>query len=158
MTKPCKICGSTDRFASGPCRPCAKRRVLSPQERREYQKQWYSENKEKHNLRQRRWRNAHPEYMREWYCTKDARRRQASGRLSKGIVEELLRKQRGLCACCGRELSSDYHIDHIMPIALGGTNTDDNVQLLLAECNMRKGAKHPDEWRKTLAHKPGEGV
>jgi 5-methylcytosine-specific restriction endonuclease McrA len=95
--------------------------------------------------------------MKEWHAAKDAKRRQASGRLSKGIVEELLIRQRGLCACCKRDLGSDYHIDHIMPIALGGTNTDDNVQLLLAECNMRKGAKHPDEWRKTLAPRPVSG-
>jgi len=30
-----------------------------------------------------------------------------------------------------------------MPLALGGKNEDWNIQLLRAECNSRKGAKHP---------------
>ena len=30
-----------------------------------------------------------------------------------------------------------------MPIALGGKNVDDNVQLLCAACNLSKQAKHP---------------
>lgn len=28
----------------------------------------------------------------------------------------------------------------------GGTNTDDNIQLLNAKCNVSKGAKHPIEF------------
>lgn len=34
-------------------------------------------------------------------------------------------------------------MDHIMPLALGGTNTDDNIQLLCPTCNRSKHAKHP---------------
>lgn len=30
-----------------------------------------------------------------------------------------------------------------MPIARGGSNTDDNVQLLCPACNLKKSAKHP---------------
>ena len=33
------------------------------------------------------------------------------------------------------------HIDHIHPIAAGGTNAPDNLQLLCARCNSRKGAR-----------------
>lgn len=153
MTKPCKICGSTDRFPSAPCRPCAKRRALSPEERREYQKQWYYENKGKHNERQQRWRKANKEYIQAKHASKEARRKRAVGKLSRDIIPRLLSQQEGLCVCCGRDLGDDYHVDHIMPLALGGLNTDDNVQLLRAECNLAKGAKHPDEWRKILAHK-----
>jgi len=40
-------------------------------------------------------------------------------------------------------LGDDFHMDHIMPIALGGSNTDDNMQLLRKECNLQKQAKHP---------------
>jgi 5-methylcytosine-specific restriction endonuclease McrA len=54
--------------------------------------------------------------------------------------------QKSKCACCGKSLKHSYHLDHIMPIALGGTNTDDNVQLLTPSCNLRKSAKHPDDW------------
>jgi 5-methylcytosine-specific restriction endonuclease McrA len=75
------------------------------------------------------------------------------GKLSQDIEMRLFAAQNGLCVCCGCNLGNNYHVDHIMPLALGGTNTDDNVQLLRAECNMRKAAKHPDKWRKILAQK-----
>ena len=72
-----------------------------------------------------------------------ARERSAVGSLSAGLVKKLLIVQRGKCACCGLPLGNDYHLDHIMPLALGGTNTDDNIQLLRAKCNLQKNAKHP---------------
>jgi 5-methylcytosine-specific restriction endonuclease McrA len=78
--------------------------------------------------------------------------------LTKGIESVLFSQQMGLCPCCNRELGDNYHLDHIMPIKLGGTNTDDNVQFLRSECNLRKAAKHPDDWRKEiLAHKSHGG-
>ena len=40
-------------------------------------------------------------------------------------------------------LQALQHLDHIMPLALGGSNTDDNIQLLRARCNLQKRAKHP---------------
>jgi 5-methylcytosine-specific restriction endonuclease McrA len=40
-------------------------------------------------------------------------------------------------------LGDNYHLDHIVPLAIGGTNTDDNIQLLRQKCNQQKSAKHP---------------
>lgn len=59
------------------------------------------------------------------------------------IAERLFKLQRGKCACCKQPLGDDYHMDHIMPLSLGGSNTDDNIQLLRAKCNQQKSAKHP---------------
>lgn len=73
-----------------------------------------------------------------------ARKLEAGGKLSRGLAERLFKLQRGKCACgCGQKLGDDYHRDHIMPLALGGTNTDDNIQLLRATCNLQKSVKHP---------------
>jgi|SRR6478609_1463279 len=50
-----------------------------------------------------------------------------------------------VCAACG---STEYpEIDHIMPIALGGTSEDSNLQILCRPCNRSKGSKHPDDWK-----------
>lgn len=89
------------------------------------------------------WRKANPHQN-----TIDANRRRArkagsDGRLSPDIEERLLKAQKGRCPCCRQPLGADYHLDHILPLALGGTNTDDNVQLLRAVCNRQKHAKHP---------------
>lgn len=72
-----------------------------------------------------------------------ARKIANGGKLSRGIAERLRKLQKGKCACCKKPLGEDYHLDHIMPLALGGANEDWNIQLLRGECNLRKRAKHP---------------
>ena len=72
-----------------------------------------------------------------------ARKKENGGKLSKNLAARLYKLQRGKCACCKLPLGDDYHLDHIMPLALGGSNTDDNIQLLRASCNLSKHTKHP---------------
>lgn len=67
----------------------------------------------------------------------------ASGILSKDLAVRLIALQKGKCPCCKLPLGKSYHLDHKMPIALGGSNTDDNIQLLRPRCNAQKHAKHP---------------
>ena len=43
------------------------------------------------------------------------------------------------CAICGD--SGDIEIDHIVPLAKGGTNDESNLQPLCHQCHSRKGAK-----------------
>lgn len=89
------------------------------------------------------WKAANPEADRVHKQNRRSRKRDTGGKLSRGIAEKLLKLQKGKCACCGKSLGSDYHLDHIMPLALGGMNVDNNIQLLRAECNRQKHAKHP---------------
>lgn len=89
------------------------------------------------------WRAANPEACRAIVQNYRARKLKAGGILSPGLSERLFNLQRGKCACCGKPLGDDYHMDHIMPLALDGTNTDDNIQLLRRRCNNQKHAKHP---------------
>ncbi len=53
-------------------------------------------------------------------------------------------RDRGSCAACGTnislELDADGHIDHIVPLARGGTNDLSNLQLLCSACNLAKSA------------------
>lgn len=73
-----------------------------------------------------------------------ARQKMSAGDLSKGLFDKLMILQKGKCACCRADLKKvKTHLDHIMPIAKGGSNTDNNIQLLCQPCNNRKSAKHP---------------
>jgi hypothetical protein len=72
-----------------------------------------------------------------------AKQRKDGCKLSLGLAKKLFTLKRGKCACCGEPLGEDYHLDHIMPIALGGANSDENIQLLRQNCNSSKRAKHP---------------
>jgi hypothetical protein len=89
------------------------------------------------------WRKANPDAIKIYAQNRRARVRACGGKLSRGISEKLFTLQRGKCACCSLPLGDNFHLDHIMPLALGGSNTDDNIQLLRQRCNNQKNAKHP---------------
>lgn len=97
----------------------------------------------KETITKRKWRSSNQHLVKRAVHNRRARSKSSSGVLSKWIEGKLLSLQRGKCACCNRPLGKNYHLDHIMPLALGGTNTDDNIQLLRQRCNNQKHAKHP---------------
>jgi hypothetical protein len=47
-----------------------------------------------------------------------------------------------VCAQCGRHEADRQavHLDHIVPVARGGSNAADNLRVLCSTCNLRKGA------------------
>ncbi|WP_140853034.1 HNH endonuclease signature motif containing protein [Myxococcus xanthus] len=53
---------------------------------------------------------------------------------------DLESKQLGRCALCGVPLtpSARPHVDHIIPVALGGKSDSENYQLLCLQCNQGK--------------------
>lgn len=72
-----------------------------------------------------------------------AREAAAGGQFSLDIIPKLFAIQKGVCPCCRQPLGDNYHLDHIIPIALGGASTDDNAQLLRKSCNHQKHSRHP---------------
>jgi Zn ribbon nucleic-acid-binding protein len=47
-------------------------------------------------------------------------------------------RDRGSCVACGSHERLEF--DHVIPVALGGSNTARNLQLLCETCNRQKGA------------------
>lgn len=74
----------------------------------------------------------------------------AEGKISRGRVTLLLELQKCKCPVCKRKLvltgGNKYHIDHIIPLAKGGSNHDHNIQLLCRDCNQAKQDIHPVEF------------
>ncbi len=104
-------------------------------------------NQEKVRQRVKRYAKENPEIMRVCGSNRRARVKKAEGKFTKKDVLELLRNQDYKCAgCLVCVRTNKYHVDHIMPLCLGGTNWPSNLQILCAKCNMTKHAMHPEKW------------
>ena len=134
----------------------------NPEQHKKHIAKWRQANRERERVTASRWRIANLERLKVersiwWKANRDLARiyknnrrsriMASGGVLSRGLASKLFLLQKGKCACgCKQPLGDDFHLDHRMPLALGGTNTDDNMQLLTATCNLQKGAKHPVEF------------
>lgn len=105
--------------------------------------EWRARNTLHLKIRKSKWDLENKDLATIYRQNRRARVNNYGGVLSTGIRLKLFKNQRGLCPCCNEPLGKNYHLDHIMPLALGGSNTDENVQLLRAKCNLQKHIKHP---------------
>ena len=94
--------------------------------------------------------DAHREALDEWSPLKRVSRTQIRG----FDLADLLAQWRHKCAYCGTHVveGKNLHIDHVMPLALGGANHVANTVPACAKCNTSKGAKHPVVWTKAKGY------
>ena len=120
-------------------------------------KQYYIDNSEriKANVKQYRQTPEGREIARISDNNRRARLAEVGGEITLGYPLYLLGVQNNRCIYCHIEFSDEipYTIDHVVPIAAGGPNTDENIQLLCGPCNSRKHTtSHEDfiEYRKEV--------
>ena len=83
-------------------------------------------------------------------------------RISREAAADIIARQRWLCMCCGgRRKTENSGIDHIEPIARGGSNDESNLQAICKPCNARKRASRDGKFRERYRGllpqlKPGE--
>ncbi len=94
----------------------------------------------------KKWRLANPEKNRIYRHNRRIARGSGIGRYTAAEAKGLLLKQRFKCAEGSISIKGARHLDHIMPIALGGSNSIKNLQWLCPSCNLKKAAKHPIDW------------
>ena len=59
-------------------------------------------------------------------------------RIPTDVRQAVFERDGGCCVECGSAF--DIHYDHVIPFSLGGASTVENIQILCAGCNQRKGA------------------
>jgi 5-methylcytosine-specific restriction endonuclease McrA len=147
------------REAKGPKLPPSAEEIAAREERRKAARRAsYLANADRHREKSKAWRAANPgrmaELLRDWKERNRDKVRTAkrSRKIIKraALIEDLTHLQRGRCAYCRCKLGADLHIDHVMPLALGGPNERSNLQLACASCNMAKSATHPVEHARSL--------
>lgn len=123
---------------------------------------WVAPKRERESARYRKWRAENLEFAREtsrkvakrWAAenpekhaancrTRKARKKAADGKHTADDIKRILVAQKERCAWCSASIKSGYHVDHIIPLALGGSNWPSNLQCLCPTCNLRKRAKDP---------------
>jgi 5-methylcytosine-specific restriction endonuclease McrA len=93
------------------------------------------------------WAEANPEKDRDSRARTTARRRarKASVESQPYTRREIYDRDGGTCRSCGALLALNapgaFHVDHIVPYALGGPDIPANVQALCPACNMSKQAR-----------------
>jgi 5-methylcytosine-specific restriction endonuclease McrA len=123
-------------------------------ERRAYEAEYRAAHKEEYRAQKRAWTKT--PRGRAKRAAEDARRR-ASGYISPKTVVALREEAHGICPYCYGPIETG-HLDHIVPIASGGTNERDNLIWCCGVCNMRKGSRSLLQYLIPLHEKNGAWV
>jgi 5-methylcytosine-specific restriction endonuclease McrA len=91
----------------------------------------------------RRYREEHPDERAAHSRTRHARKNNAPGKHTAADVAAQYARQRGRCFWCRAKVGDDYHVDHVIPLVLGGSNGPENIVVTCKHCNLSKRGQHP---------------
>lgn len=141
-------------------------RKANPERMRAKKKRQYAANPERVLARNLAWRKAnpgqvkvlkrayrkrHPEVRKAEHQRRRSLELQAEGRHTATDIKVQVKAQtdkKGVLHCwwCSKKISGDYHVDHRIALAVGGTDWPDNLCISCPKCNIAKGTKSPAEF------------
>ena len=77
-------------------------------------------------------------------CSDHPRPLRGSSRRWRGIRARILKRDAYRCRYCGGEAT---HVDHVLPVDQGGTDSPDNLVAACQHCNIAKGNRTPGQWK-----------
>jgi 5-methylcytosine-specific restriction endonuclease McrA len=104
---------------------------------------WSRNNKEQAAAIRRKWLIDNPHKSREMAARRRARIAGQLGNMPDNAFKTILDRY-PICLFPGCEEADNLHIDHVIPIALGGMHDINNLQVLCRHHNTSKGAKVAD--------------
>lgn len=140
-------------------------RQLNPGLSAAYSKDWRKRNPQKQSQYNKTYRDKHPELIRivksKWNkenadkvrktsADRRARIANAPGSHTDKDIETQFRSQKGICWHCGKPVGYNYHVDHLVPLARGGSNGARNIVISCPHCNCSRQDKMPHEWNGRL--------
>jgi len=128
-----------------------ERRRADPTKSRRASAKWREANRQKSCDIARAWQKRNPEKALLITQNRRTRKANADGAHTVADIEYIFKTQKYKCVYCGTGLSGKTkHVDHIVPLSLGGSDYRYNIQILCPSCNWRKHAKHPVEYAQSL--------
>lgn len=113
---------------------------------------WQKEHPQEHGKSVKKWAGLNPDIRRT--ISQRRRAKQYSAVVDNFTAVELEAHIEALGSCCVYCGAPWEHLDHVYPIAKGGTHGLSNLVPACALCNWRKGSKLPIQWLTSL---PGFG-
>jgi hypothetical protein len=112
-------------------------RASNPEKSRELTRRWNHLHPDKRREVERRYRTNHPDKMRDKARLRYARKLGAITELV--IRAQVYQRDNGRCHICGKKVNSQkWHLDHLVPLSLGGEHSYRNVAVACPGCNLRR--------------------
>lgn len=105
--------------------------------------EWRGANADRKRASDAAYHKRHPEYARASTAARRARLKKIEGTHTPADIRRIRAAQRNKCAYCRDDVRDKYHVDHIVPLKLGGSNYSKNLQILCVACNTTKRALDP---------------
>jgi len=118
----------------------AKYRAENPEREQAYQAKYRAENSEKRQVYHAKYRSAHRDKLRAQENLYRAQKRNAKGNATADQIQAKWEVYGGTCYICGSPAEAT---DHVVPLAVGGSNWPANLRPICNRCNSSKRATWP---------------
>ena len=124
----------------------------------EYSKRYRRSNPDAVKRQWSSWYTTNRQYERERQANKYAHRKSATGSYTADDVQFIYEYQGGRCFYCLQPVGRDFHRDHFIPLAKGGSNDWTNIVVSCAFCNSSKRDIMPNEFGGFMSPLPCPGA
>lgn len=142
----CKVCVAKDRKVYN---------EKNKEKLRQYHKEYHKKNKDKLSEYHKDYLNNGGREVRKKYRQEKKEKikqlKRHNNALRKQIIKQSeltgqeysiwINEQIKICAYCGIDCSSEFHVDHIEPLVKGGEHTTSNFTIACPSCNTSKGSQ-----------------